>query len=207
MAEDASAARRLAADTVTARAQPGRIRAGAPSSWVGSMVITESRSYLLVIGEAAALAWVLAERRMAFPMLRRSQAEALEIGDELLIYTTRTCFHNPTRDTGRVAGLATVKTAVRDLAAPVMFGERSYVLGCGLDITGVAPLHAGVELRPLIPELHVFPDSRSWSAHLRRPLVPLDRHDAALLIRHLSPLLEPLDSHLDTYKRAAVRNK
>jgi hypothetical protein len=171
------------------------------------MVITMSRSYLLVIGEAAALAWVLAERRMAFPALRRSRAEALEIGDELLIYTTRTCFHNPTRDTGRVVGLASVKTTVRDLAVPVIFGERSYVLGCALDITAVTPLHDGIELRPLIPELHVFPDPKSWSAHLRRPLVPLDRHDAALLIQHVSPLLEPVDRHLEAYKQAAVRGK
>jgi len=33
------------------------------------MVIIMSRSYLLVIGEAAALAWVLAEQNMAFPAL------------------------------------------------------------------------------------------------------------------------------------------
>jgi hypothetical protein len=171
------------------------------------MVITMSRSYLLVIGEAAALAWVLAKQRMAFRALRRSQAEALEIGDELLLYTTRTCFHNPTRDVGRVAGLATVKTTVRDLPIPVTFGERRYVLGCGLDITAVTPLHVGVELRPLIPQLHAFPDSRSWSAYLRRPLVPLDEHDAALLIRHLTPLLEPLDRHLDAYKQAAIRGQ
>jgi len=48
-----------------------------------------SRSYLLVIGEDTALAWVLAEQRMAFPALRRAQAARLEIGDELLVYTTR----------------------------------------------------------------------------------------------------------------------
>jgi hypothetical protein len=58
-------------------------------------VITMARDYLLVIGDAAALAWVLAEQRMAFPASRRSQAMALEVGDELLIYTTRGCFHNP----------------------------------------------------------------------------------------------------------------
>ncbi len=163
-----------------------------------------SRSYLLVISRAAALAWVLAEHRMAFPTLRRSEAEALEIGDRLLVYTTRTCFHNPTRDTGRVAGLATVKTTVRDLAKPVVFSERRYSLGCELDIAGVAPLHTGVELRLLVPELNAFPDSRSWSAHLRRPLVPLDNHDADLLVSYLTPLLEPLDRHLDAYKRAAI---
>ena len=65
-----------------------------------------SRSYLLVIGDAVALAWVLAEQRMAFPALRKSEAAALEVGDELLIHTTRGCFNNPTRDRSRVIGLA-----------------------------------------------------------------------------------------------------
>ncbi len=164
-----------------------------------------SRSHLLIIGEATALAWVLAERRMAFPARRRSQAAALEIGDELLVYTTRGCFHNPTRDPGRIMGLATVNTSVRDLAEPVVFGERRYTSGCTLDIQGVAPLREGVELRPLVPELHVFPDTKSWSVRLRRALVPLDEHDAALLKRHLAPLLEPLDRHLDAYIRAGKR--
>ena len=72
------------------------------------------QNYLLVIGERAALAWVLAEQQMAFPVLRRSQAMALEVGDELLIYTTRGCFHNPTRDAGRVMALASVATSVHD---------------------------------------------------------------------------------------------
>lgn len=161
-----------------------------------------SRSYLLVLGEAAALAWVLVEQRMAFPAWRRSQAASLEIGDELLVYTTRACFHNPRRDVGRVMGLATAKTNVRDLEEPVVFGERRYTSGCSLDIQGIAQLHQGVELRPIVSKLHIFPDVRSWSIQLRRPLVPLDEHDAGLLRRHLIPLLEPLDHHLDAYIQA-----
>ncbi len=97
---------------------------------------TMPRNYLLVIGEATALAWVLAEQRMAFPALRRSQAMALEIGDELLVYTTRGCFHNPGRDAGRVMGLAKVTTHVRDLAKSVVFGERRHTSGCALAIRG-----------------------------------------------------------------------
>jgi hypothetical protein len=166
-----------------------------------------SRSHLLVIGEAAALAWVLAEKRMAFPARRRAQAAALEAGDEFLVYTTRGCFHNPTRDVGRIMALATVSTDVHDLAKPVVFGERRYTWGCALDIQGVAPLHEGVELRPLVPELHAFPDTRSWSVHLRRPPVLLDEHDAALLKRHLAPFFEPLDRHLDAYVQAGKRRK
>ena len=97
-------------------------------------VIPMPQNYLLVIGDAAALAWVLSEERMAFSSLRRSQAMSLEIGDELLIYTTRGCFHNPGRDPGRVMGLANVTTQVRDLDEPVIFGERLYTSGCALAI-------------------------------------------------------------------------
>jgi hypothetical protein len=170
-----------------------------------AMVMTMSRHYLLVIGEAVALAWVLAEQRMAFPALRRSQAMALEIGDELLIYTTRGCFHNTTRDAGRVIGIARVATPVRDLAEPVVFGERRYTSGCALDIQGVAALREGVELSSLVTELHVFPDARTWGMRLRRPVVPLDKHDASLLKRHLTALLEPPDRHLAAYLQVAKR--
>src|SRR5262245_47745569 len=130
-----------------------------------------SRSYLLVIGDAAPLAWVLAEQRMAFPARRRSEVAALEIGDELLIYTTRGCFHSPSRDRGRVMGLAVVRSDVQKLTEPIVFGERSYTSVCTLDIQGVAPLRDGLELRPLVPQLHAFPDARTWSVRLRRPLV------------------------------------
>ena len=159
------------------------------------------RQYLLVIGEATALAWVLAEQRMAFPALRRPQATALEVGDGLLIYTTRSCFHNPKRDVGRVMGLANVTTRVRDLAEPVVFGERRYTSGCALAIQGVAALREGVELSSLVTELHVFPDAETWGMQLRRPLVPLDEHDATVLRRYLDMLLEPLEHHLDAYLR------
>ena len=161
------------------------------------------RDYLLVIGEAAALAWVLAEQRMAFPALRRPQAMALEIGDELLIYTTRSCFHNPTRDAGRVMGLANVATRVRDLAEPVAFDEHRYTSGCDLTIQGVAALHDGVELSSLATKLHVFPNAETWGMRLRRPLVPLDEHDATMLKGYLVALLEPLEHHIDAYLQVA----
>jgi hypothetical protein len=152
-------------------------------------VIIMSRSYLLVIGDVTPLAWVLAEQRMAFPALRKSRAAALEIGDELFIYTTRGCFHNPARDRGRVIGLALVSSDVRDLAEPVVFNERPYTSGCTLDIRGVAPLRDGIELQPLVLRLHAFPSERACSMRLRQPPVPLDEHDAALLKRRLNRYL------------------
>jgi hypothetical protein len=148
---------------------------------------------------------VLDEQRMAFPALRRSQAMALEIGDELLVYTTRSCFHNPGRDAGRVMGLAQVTTQVRDLAEPIVFGERRYTSGCALTVQGVAALREGVELSALVTELHIFPDAGTWGMQLRRPLVLLDDHDASLLRGHLDALLEPLDHHKDAYLQVAKR--
>jgi hypothetical protein len=161
-----------------------------------------SGAHLLVIGDATPLAWVLAKQRMAFPALRKSRAAALEIGDELFIYTTRACFHSPTRDRGRVIGLALASSDVRDLAEPVVFSEHRYTSGCTLNILGVAPLRDGVELRPLVPQLHAFPDEGAWGMRLRRPPVPLDEHDAALLKRRLNPVLDPLNRHLDAYIKA-----
>jgi hypothetical protein len=166
-----------------------------------------SQSYLLVIGDAAALTWVLTEQRMAFPLRRRAEVAALDMGDELLVYTTRGCFGRPAYDPGRVMGLATVKTKVSDLAEPVVFGERQYPSGCALEFQGVAAVHEGVELRLLVPELHVFPDPTSWSAWLRRPLLRMDAHDSARVKRDLNPLLQPVHRHLDAYIQASEQTR
>lgn len=168
-------------------------------------LIAMSRSYLLVIGEVTALAWVLAEQRMAFSAQSRSQAKALEIGDELLIYTTRGCFHRPTRDRGRVMGIAAVESTTRDLSAPVVFGQRSYISGCNLSIHGLAPFREGVELAPIVPELRTFSVGRPWNMSLRRPLVFLDPRDADLLRRKVTPFLQQRDRYLDAYIQAARR--
>jgi hypothetical protein len=101
-------------------------------------------------------------------------------------------------------GLALVKSDVHDLAEPVVFGERRYTSGCTLDIRGVAPLRDGVELHPLVPQLHAFPDARAWSIQLRRTLVRLDEHDADLLKRQLNPLLKPLNRQLNAYIEAGT---
>jgi hypothetical protein len=71
----------------------------------------------------------------------------------------------------------------------------------------VAALRHGVELSSLVTELHVFPDAKTWGMQLRRPLVPLDEHDARALKRYLVTLLEPLDHHLDAYLQVAKRRQ
>jgi hypothetical protein len=46
-------------------------------------------TYLLVIGERSALAWILKSARMAFPHYREREVKELPPGDELLLYVTR----------------------------------------------------------------------------------------------------------------------
>src|SRR5205823_6104972 len=106
-----------------------------------------------------------------FPSYRRSDAAKLEVGDRLLLYTTRGCFHNPTRDRGRVIGIATVVAPAEDLPQPMRFGKRVFPTGVELEITKLLPRGEGVELAPLIPKLkRSFPNESSWSARLRRAL-------------------------------------
>ena len=95
-------------------------------------------THLLIIGDRAALSWVLTEQRMAFPAGRSKAARALEEGDEIFLYTTRSCFRNPTRDLGRVIGRAAVASPVRALGEPVTFGDRSFTEGCHLEVSGLA---------------------------------------------------------------------
>jgi hypothetical protein len=166
-----------------------------------------SESYLLILGDRDAIAWVLDEERTAFPATARAEVDRLAAGDELLIYATRGAFGNPTRDRGRVIGHAVVTSAVSPLDEPVVFGEREYPRGCELRVESLAPWGQGVELRPLVERLDAFPDPRSWSVHLRRPLLRLPKSDADFLLDALRPLTGSLPQHVDGYKEKAARAK
>lgn len=155
--------------------------------------VSMAAAHLLVIGEREALAWVLSEQRMAFPP-SREEAIALRPDALLLLYTTRGCFHNPTRDRGRVIGEARVAGPVERLRQPVRFGGRDFTIGCALTLERIVALGEGVELAPLVPRLAAFPDPSSWSARMRRPLVPLDDRDLALIRSHLARIA-PQDRH------------
>ncbi|MFE2607360.1 hypothetical protein ACFXDI_29295 [Streptomyces mirabilis] len=106
-------------------------------------------THLLIIGDRAALSWMVTEQRMAFPAGRSKAARALEEGDEVFLYTTRGCFRNPTRDLGRVIGRALATSSVRVLDEPVVFGERTSTEGCRLEVSGPdLRLRRFPELRP-----------------------------------------------------------
>ncbi|MFC4909893.1 hypothetical protein [Actinomadura gamaensis] len=163
-------------------------------------------TYLLILGEVRAIAWVLSESRMAFPRTPRSEVNQLAVGDELLIYATRGAFGNPTRDRGRVIGRATVISTVTELDEPVEIARREFPRGCALSIDALAPFRSGVELQPLVEYLDAFPDPKVWSVRLRRPLLRLSERDANLLREALRPMAGSPDEHLGSYlDRAAAR--
>ncbi|MGW1809157.1 hypothetical protein [Streptomyces sp. NPDC002078] len=157
-------------------------------------------THLVIISDRTALSWVLTDQRMAFPPSRVRAAQAINAGDEVLLYSTRSCFRNPTRDLGRILGHATVFSRVHTLAEPVVFGERHFTEGCDLAIHGLAPFREGVALREHVHRLSVFPDPKSWSVRMRRPSLPLPEADADLLRSELRPLLKPYAETVEAYR-------
>jgi hypothetical protein len=94
-----------------------------------------------------------------------------------------------------VIGEAVAASKVGRLADAVEFDGSLYPIGCRLKLGGLCARDEGVEIRELVPELNVFPDKDAWSIRLRRVLVPLDRHDAAMLHRRLAHVMrEPKDA-------------
>lgn len=145
-----------------------------------------SASYLLVLGEREALAWVLRSARMAFSPTSRGHVDRLVEGDEVFLTTTRGCFHNPTRDRTRVIGRARVASPVQPLATPVELVGREFTRGCDLALHSLAGYLDGVELAPLVPQMAAFPDPDLWAMRMRRTLIRLPARDARLLNAELS---------------------
>ncbi|WP_239115009.1 hypothetical protein [Planotetraspora kaengkrachanensis] len=145
-------------------------------------------SYLLILGEREAVAWVLRESRMAFPPTSRSEVNRLKVGDDLFVLTTRGCWHNPTRDRTRAIGIAKVTSDVVAYAEPVTIAGRDFTRGCQLSLEALAPYLTGVDLVPLVPLLDAFPDKRpgAWPIRLRRPLLQITESDADLLRQNLA---------------------
>jgi hypothetical protein len=166
-------------------------------------LIAAVRAYLLVLADREAIAWVLREQRMAFPSTPRAEVRSLAAGDRLYLYATRGAWRNPTRDRGRIIGVAEVLDAVRAFDEPIEIAGRPFLSGCGLAIGGVIPYPGGVELQPLVSRLSAFPHPHAWSVYLRRPLVALPDADVAVLDSQVGPLLKTLTDALPTYVEAA----
>lgn len=156
--------------------------------------------YLLPVADRDALRWIVREQRTALPAHRRLEAERTQPSDRIFLYATRGCFRNPRRDRGRIFGVAEITRPAETLRRPVIFGDRSYNIGLDFQIELLARMRTGVELAPLVSKLATFPDKASWSARLRRALVPLARGDASILLRELRKVALPYPAALDTYE-------
>ena len=156
--------------------------------------------YLLPIADREPLAWIVSEQRTAVGARRRGEAEALEPGDRVFLYTTRGCFRNPTRDRGRVIGTATVVRGGRRLDEPMVFGGREFHFEIRLRIEALAPYRTGVELAPLVSRMSSFPNRSAWSAYMRRALVPLTPQDSDLLHEQLGEIALPYQDAKQTYQ-------
>src|SRR5450631_3387057 len=130
---------------------------------------TEPSAWILVIGDRDSLAWVLAEGRTAFPATRARAVQRLKAGDKLFIYTTRGCFHSPTRHRGRVIGEATVLGPVLPLGQPVSFVDRIFPLGCDLRIDSLAPLGLDSTWRPWFHRWRSSPSRRAGRSTCAAP--------------------------------------
>jgi hypothetical protein len=103
-----------------------------------------------------------------------------------------------------VIGRARVATSARRQLEPVIFSGREYTWVVRLEIEQLAPLRQGVELAPLVPRLaRTFPDPKSWSARMRRALVPIEAADARSIERKLEGLASEYASALPSYDRIA----
>lgn len=140
---------------------------------------------------------------MAFPSTPRAEVRTLAAGDRLYLYATRGAWRNPTRDRGRIIGVAEVLDAVRSFDEPIEIADRSFLSGCRLAIGGVVPYPNGVELQPLVSRLSAFPNPHAWSVYLRRPLVTLSDADVMILDSQVAPLTKPREDALQSYMEAA----
>jgi hypothetical protein len=160
----------------------------------------EPDAYLVILGDSAGLVWVLRNQQMAFTEKRAHLATAIE-GDVLLLYATRGCFGNPTRDRGRVVGLGRTTSALRRKRSGI--SDRTFDFVQDFALKGVCARGEGVELATRVAKMRSFPDAKTWSAHLRKPLLRLDSRDAGELRSELEPLLRPLAEVIDPYERSA----
>ncbi len=141
--------------------------------------------WLVVLGEVEGLRWVLKNQRMAFAAARRALASRIEPGDRMVLYVGRGAYHNPTRDRSQIIGLATVRTAVKDLRAPIEIAGREFVCACALQIEVALPERRGVPLEPLIGKLSFVKRPEVWGQYFRSSLSPLSERDFRVLWKAL----------------------
>jgi hypothetical protein len=157
----------------------------------------------MLLATRRGLAYVMRERKMAFPPTRRIR---LDVGDRVFLYTTRGVFGNPSRDRGQVVGTAEVASPIVPLKQRRHLAGREYASECDLKITGLVALGEGIVLADIVEDLAVFqPNPQAWSARMRRSILPLPHRDAELIAALLKPVLREPDETVGGYLERAER--
>ena len=86
---------------------------------------SDQTPHIAVISDRKALAWVLTNKRIAFPEPRlKLLFPAFKKGDVLYLYTTRGCFKNPKRDRGRIISKVVATSNMTTNDDPIMIRDR-----------------------------------------------------------------------------------
>jgi hypothetical protein len=146
------------------------------------------RPFLLILGDADGLAYVLREHRMVFTRKRRIP---LARGDIVFLYITRRIFRNPSTGRGLIIGRAEIISDIVKFENGLRIADRVYTAGCHLAITGLVPLGEGVELRQIVDELETFhPHPKRWAFRIYGSFLQLSPKDASVIQEKIQPLLQ-----------------
>ena len=133
--------------------------------------------WVWVFAEIQALRWVVDSSTMAFPESAGSRIAAMAKGDQVVLYTTRGAFHNPTRDEARLVGIATVEEDPERRSPPLEIAGREFVYACRVSIDILLPERTGASVRELASDLDLVAKPASWGAYFRQPPVRIGERD------------------------------
>jgi len=160
------------------------------------------RPFLLILGDADGLAYVLREHRLAFTPRRRIP---LTRGDSVFLYTTRGIFRNGA-GRGLIIGRAEIISDIVKFEGGLRIADRIYTSGCRLAITGLVPLGEGVELRQIVDELETFhPHPKRWAFRIYSSFLQLSPKDASVIQEKIQPLLQDPEYVSQAYLSRAER--
>jgi hypothetical protein len=163
------------------------------------------RPFLLILGDADALAYVLRERRMALTPRRRIP---IVRGDIVFLYTARAVFRSPDGGRGLIIGRAEIISDIVKFESGLRIADRFYTSGCQLAISGLAPLGEGLELRRIVDELETFhPHPKRWAFRLYSSILQLSPKDASVIQEKIQPLLQDPEYVSQAYISRAGRER
>jgi hypothetical protein len=153
-------------------------------------------TYLLVLGDKRGTAWVLRESRTALARERVRDVKRVAVGDRLLLYASNTAFGSGSG----LFGWVTVTREVQYLEQAFRLNFKEFHADLPFRFEQLVPIGDFTELASLVPKLDLVAGNREkWGVYLRRPVIALTEHDAALMTDALLPKCKPADEVLSAY--------